>query len=92
MLTDWMILGVMTLAGVIGLFVYDLERVIEVHSCTSGGLTTYFHDIEPHPALKLGECEIAKMKKAEYKEVRRSLRGVTGAGSSGTLTHPHSTK
>ena len=91
-LTDWMIISILAFAGVLGLFLYDLDREIEVHQCTSGGVTTYFHDTPPHPILNMGNCEKIKMKKADYKSARRSLRGVTGAGSSGTLTHPHSTK
>lgn len=69
---------VLVIAFVIGMFILDAKREVDVTLCESGGVTTYVGRRIPMEGMTFGECRVIKVAAEKYWEMKRVMRNSGG--------------
>ena len=69
---------VLVIAAVIGMFILDAKREVDVTLCESGGVTTYVGRRIPMEGMTFGECRVIKVSAEKYWEMQRVMRNSNG--------------
>ena len=72
---------VLVIAAVIGMFVLDAKREVDVTLCESSGVTTYVGRRIPMEGMSFGECRVIKVSAEKYWEMKRVMSNSNGGFS-----------